>query len=63
MRNVGLHGVSLHWLRHSPASELLSKNAPIATVAKRLSHANANVTLSIYAHAVEADEGATKDMR
>jgi len=28
----------------------------IPTVAKRLGHANANVTLSIYAHALEADE-------
>jgi hypothetical protein len=26
------------------------------TVAQRLGHANANVTLSIYAHALEADE-------
>ncbi len=28
----------------------------LPTVAKRLGHANANVTLSIYAHALEADE-------
>jgi integrase len=35
---------------------LLSKGAPIPTVAKRLGHANANVTLQIYSHALEADE-------
>lgn len=38
------------------ASELISHGVPITTVAKRLGHANANITLSIYAHALEADE-------
>jgi integrase len=56
MRKAGLFGVSLHSLRHTHASELLSCGVPIPTVAKRLGHANANVTLSIYAHALEADE-------
>jgi integrase len=56
MRKVGLVNVSLHSLRHTHASELLSQGVPIPTVAKRLGHANANVTLSIYAHALEADE-------
>jgi integrase len=48
--------VSLHDLRHTHASELLSKGVPITAVAKRLGHANANITLSIFAHALEADE-------
>jgi integrase len=56
LRKAGLTSASLHTLRHSHASELLSKGAPIPTVAKRLGHANANVTLSIYSHALEADE-------
>ena len=56
MKKAGLEGVSLHSLRHTHVSELLSKGVPITTVAKRLGHANANVTLSIYAHALEADE-------
>jgi integrase len=55
MKKAGLEGVSLHSLRHTHASELLSKGVPIPTVAKRLGHANANITLSIYAHALEAD--------
>ncbi len=53
---AGLSGAGLHSLRHSHASELLSKGAPIPTVSKRLGHANANVTLAIYSHALEADE-------
>src|SRR5579862_9126183 len=56
MKKAGIEGVSLHSLRHTHASELLSNGVPIATVAKRLGHANANITLSIYAHALEADE-------
>ena len=56
MRKAGIDGVSLHSLRHTHASDLLSSGVPIPTVAKRLGHANANVTLSIYAHALEADE-------
>ena len=39
-----------------PGHRSLSAGVPIPTVAKRLGHANANVTLSIYAHALEADE-------
>jgi integrase len=56
MKSVGLDDVSLHSLRHTHASELLSNGVPIPTVAKRLGHANPNITLSIYAHAIEADE-------
>ena len=56
MRKAGLSGTSLHTLRHSHASELLSKGVPIPTVSKRLGHANPTITLSIYAHALEADE-------
>jgi len=56
MRQAGLEGVSLHSLRHTHASELLSKGVPLRTEAKRLGHANPNITLAIYAHAVEADE-------
>jgi hypothetical protein len=56
MKKAGLNGVSPHSLRHTHASELLSKGVPIPTVAKRLGHANANITLSIYAYTLEADE-------
>ena len=56
MKKAGIESVSLHSLRHTHASELLSSGVPIPAVAKRLGHANANVTLSIYAHALEADE-------
>jgi integrase len=54
MRKAGLRR-SLHCLRHSHASGMLSKGVPAAAVAERLGHANANVTLSIYAHALKGD--------
>jgi integrase len=58
MRRAGLAGVSLHSLRHSHASELLSKGAPIPAVSERLGHASPNVTWDIYSHALPADNEA-----
>jgi integrase len=58
MRSAGLNGITLHSLRHSHASELLSKGAPITAVAERLGHASPNITLSIYSHALPADNQA-----
>jgi integrase len=55
MRKVGLQGVSLHSLRHSHATSLLSNGVPIAVVSERLGHADQNITLSIYSHALPAD--------
>jgi integrase len=55
MRKVGLEGVSLHSLRHSHASILLSNGVPVAVVSQRLGHADQNITLSIYSHALPAD--------
>ena len=58
MRAVGLNGVSLHSLRHSHASILLSKGVPVSVVAQRLGHADQNITLSIYSQALPADSRA-----
>lgn len=58
MRKVELQGVSLHSLRHSHASILLSKGVPISVVSERLGHADQNITLSIYSHALPADSRA-----
>jgi integrase len=58
MRSAGLAGMTLHSLRHSHASELLSQGAPITAVAERLGHASPNITLGIYSHALPADNQA-----
>jgi site-specific recombinase XerD len=57
IRRSGLpQGIGLRALRHTHASELLSKGTPIPVVSKRLGHGNPNITLGIYAHALEAGE-------
>lgn len=48
MKSAGLEGVSLHSLRHTHASELLSAGVPIPAVSKRLGHVNPNITMGIY---------------
>jgi integrase len=58
MRKAGLEGVSLHSLRHSSASIALSGGVPIAVVSERLGHADQNITLKIYSHALPADKRA-----
>ena len=55
MKKAGLTEVSLHDLRHSHASILLSKGVPVPAVSEQLGHANPNVTMAIYAHAIPAD--------
>jgi integrase len=49
MRKAGLTGVSLHSLRHSHASQLLSNGAPITAVSDRLGHASPAITLYLFA--------------
>ena len=58
MRSAGLADVTLHSLRQSHASELLSQGAPITAVSERLGHASPNITLGIYSHALPADNAA-----
>ena len=58
MVSVELEGVSLHSLRHTNATELLRNGVPIAEVSRRLGHADQNITLAIYSHAIPADSRA-----
>ena len=47
---------SLHNLRHTHASNMLSNNYPITQLAHRLGHADPSITLSIYSHVVKGME-------
>lgn len=53
MRSIGLKPVTLHALRHTYASMCISLGADLATVSKRMGHANVSTTLSIYTHLFE----------
>lgn len=48
--------IRLHDLRHTSATLLLSKNTDIETVARRLGHSKASVTLDIYGHALPEND-------
>jgi integrase len=52
LRRVGIRRVRLHDLRHSFASNLLATGWDVVTVSKLLGHANPQITLTIYAHAL-----------
>ena len=58
LRRAGYPQLCLHSLRHSHASILLSHGVPIPVVSERLGHANPNITLGIYSHALPADRKA-----
>jgi integrase len=55
-KKAGLLGVSMHTMRHSHGSQLLSLGVPLPTVSKRLGHSNVHVTATVYSHALPDDE-------
>ncbi|HEY6643779.1 tyrosine-type recombinase/integrase [Povalibacter sp.] len=52
LEHARIRQVRYHDLRHSFASNLLAAGVDIVTVSKALGHANVQITLTIYAHAV-----------
>ena len=52
---LGMKDVSFHTLRHTTASLLISKGAPITAVAGILGHASTQMTLDVYGHLYEDD--------
>jgi len=55
-RKAGLPGISLHTLRHSHGSQLLSAGVSLPAVSKRLGHSSVYVTATVYSHALSHDE-------
>lgn len=56
MRQAGIKNASLHSLRHTHASHLLSNGMPLPAVSARMGHSDAAVTLRIYGHALPPDD-------
>ena len=52
MATLKIKGVTLHSLRHSHASKLIASGMDILTISRRLGHANATTTLSVYGHLI-----------
>jgi integrase len=57
LKKAGLPPITYHQLRHCAASFLLSQRVPIPVVSTFLGHANPSITLAIYSHMVDDDDG------
>lgn len=62
MHKAGISVGSMHTLRHTHATHLISKGVPLPAVSARLGHADTNVTARIYSHALPADDQRAADM-
>jgi integrase len=49
--------MGFHNLRHTHASQLIDAGVDIVTISKRLGHAKPDITLRIYAHLFQKDDG------
>jgi integrase len=58
---LGIPSLSPHGLRHLHASLLIEQGVPIPAVGARLGHANASITLRIYAHALPGQDDQAAD--
>jgi hypothetical protein len=57
---AGLRGVTFHALRRTFASILIAKGHDPAFVSRQLGHANAAITLKVYAHLFDAERHANE---
>ena len=62
VRKNNLPDIHYHNLRHTAATLLIAGGADIATVSKRLGHADKTTTLNIYTHAIKSADKAAADM-
>jgi len=51
-KRLGIPALSPHGLRHLHASLLLGQGLPVPAVSRRLGHAHAGITMTVYAHAL-----------
>jgi len=54
---IKLPDLAFHNLRHTHASQLIDEGVDIVTISKRLGHAKPDITLRIYAHLFQKDDG------
>ncbi len=55
-RDAGVADVRFHDLRHTHVSMLIDAGLDVVTIAKRIGHKNAKVTLTTYAHLFQRDD-------
>jgi integrase len=54
---IKMPDLAFHNLRHTHASQLIDEGVDIVTISKRLGHAKPDITLRIYAHLFQKDDG------
>jgi integrase len=54
--------VTLHTLRHTHASQLITSGMDILTVSRRLGHSSAAITLGVYGHLMSTEDRAADIM-
>jgi integrase len=62
MASAGLPHVTLHTLRHTHASQLITSGMDILTVSRRLGHSSAAITLGVYGHLMSTEDRAADIM-
>jgi len=57
VKELGLTGVTFHCLRHTAASLLIRTGTPVTTASEILGHASRQMTLDVYGHYYEGEQG------
>jgi integrase len=63
MQKIGMPHISLHALRHTHASQLITSGMDVLTVSRRLGHGSAAITLSVYGHLLTPHDRAADIMQ
>jgi integrase len=63
MKRVGLPHITLHSLRHTHASQLITSGMDILTVSRRLGHGSPAITLNVYGHLLRPEDRAADIMQ
>lgn len=56
LENLSIQRITVHKLRHTHASLLISKNIPLQVIAKRLGHTDTNMIQRVYGHLLQETE-------
>ena len=63
MNKIGLPHITLHSLRHTHASQLITSGMDILTVSRRLGHGSPAITLNVYGHLLRPEDRAADIMQ
>jgi hypothetical protein len=61
LRSVGLDDQTMHSLRHTHASQLVSSGLPLPAITARMGHTDVRTTMGIYAHASKSEDAKLAD--